>query len=461
LMSLTRKLVLAFLAVSLVGALMAVGLARWMTVEEFNRLVIEQVQEDFIERSKAYYILNGSWQGVALHFRQSPRPPFQQQPKSSDNKPSPQPTFAFTLVDQDGRVVVPGGPYRLRDQVTEEIIATGDPIQVNGETVGTVIASGKPPELAPQELRYLERTNRALILAAGGAALVALIMGIFIARSLTSPLRALTDATRNLGEGSFGQQVSIHSKDEIGELVSAFNQMSAELESLIVQRQQMTADIAHDLRTPLTVIGGYIESMQDGTLAATPERLDTIYLEVQHLQRLVEDLRTLSLAEAGQLSLNLTSIPSQDLLEQVEAAYRLSAQQKGIELMLEESQDFPDVRVDPDRMMQVLSNLVRNALRHTPKGGVIRLNASQSNSWIKISIIDTGEGISSEELPHIFDRFYRGDQARQADEGESGLGLAIAKSIVEMHGGKLLAYSDGKGKGSQFTIQLSLKTGAA
>ena len=456
-MSLTRKLVLAFLAVSFVGALLAVVLARWMTIAEFNQLVIVQAQEEFIERAEAYYTLNGSWQGVAIHFRQSPRPPYLQQPKSSDGKPALQPAFAFTLVDQEGMVVIPGGPYRMRDQVPAEIIASGEPVKVNDETVGTVIASGKPPELGPQEVRYLERTNQALILAGGGAALVALIMGIFIARSLTKPVRDLTEAAHNLGKGAFGQQVDIQSKDEIGQLATAFNQMSAELESLIAQRQQMTADIAHDLRTPLTVIGGYVEAMQDGTLPATPDRLETIHKEVQHLQRLVEDLRTLSLAEAGQLSLNFTQIPPQALLEQVEAAYRLSAQQKGVDLVLPKNEGIPEIRLDPDRMMQVLSNLVGNALRHTSEGGEIRLNALQNGDWIELTITDSGDGIPSEVLPHIFDRFYRGDPSRQEVEGESGLGLAIAKSIVEMHGGELSAQSDGKGKGSQFTIQLPLK----
>jgi signal transduction histidine kinase len=225
----------------------------------------------------------------------------------------------------------------------------------------------------------------------------------------------------------------------------------------------------------LTVIGGYVESMQEGTLPATPARLDTIYKEVQHLHRLVEDLRTLSLAETGQLSLNATQIPPQALLEQVEAAYRLSAQQKGIELLVEGNTGIPEIRVDPDRMMQVLSNLVSNALRHTPTGGEIRLQCAVENQQsaasryqsnisdqmipehnVLITIQDNGDGIPTEVLPHIFDRFYRGDQARQEGDGESGLGLAIANSIVDMHGGELLVHSEGKGKGSKFSIRIHI-----
>jgi signal transduction histidine kinase len=357
-------------------------------------------------------------------------------------------------VDQNGVVVVPGGIFKMREQISDEVLVQGEPVEVDGITVGTVISSGEPPELSNRETDYLERTNRALLYAAGGAALLALILGIFLARGLTSPLRELTDATRLLAKGQLGQQVVVSSRDEIGELGSAFNQMSSELKRLVDQRQQMTADIAHDLRTPLTVIDGYIEAMQDSVLEATPERLETIHKEVQHLKRLVADLRTLSLAEAGQLSLNPVGVAPQELLAQVEAAYRLAAEQKGVEMTLLESEDSPEIKVDPDRMMQVLSNLLDNALRHTPAGGNIQLKVEKVQSWVDLIVVDSGEGISPETLPYIFDRFYRGDHARQETRGESGLGLAIANSIIVMHGGELKAHSDGAGKGSTFTVRL-------
>jgi signal transduction histidine kinase len=172
------------------------------------------------------------------------------------------------------------------------------------------------------------------------------------------------------------------------------------------------------------------------------------------LQRLVADLRTLSLAEAGELSLNPVSVTPQTLLEQVVAAYRLAAQQREVKLTVLDSTAVSEIEVDPDRMMQVLSNLVSNALRHTPKGGEIHLKADQVQGWVDLIIADDGEGIAPEVLPRIFDRFYRGDQARTEQEGESGLGLAIANSIVLMHGGELWAHSEGVGKGSTFTVRL-------
>ncbi|MFC2064255.1 ATP-binding protein [Chloroflexota bacterium] len=457
-MTLTRKLVLAFLAVCIVGALLAVVFARLLTVQEFNQLVIEQAQTDFIDRSADYYATNGSWQGVALYFRDSPKPPYlQQQPRPPEGIAPFQPTFAFTLVDQNGIVVVPGGIYKMREYIPAEIFAQGEPVEVDGITVGTVIASGEPPELTAREEGYLERTNRALLYAAGGAALLALALGIFLARGLTSPVRELTNATRLMAKGKLGQQVKVQSHDEIGELGSAFNQMSSELKRLVDQRQQMTADIAHDLRTPLTVIDGYIEAMQDSVLEATPERLETIYKEVQHLKRLVADLRTLSLAEAGQLSLNPVRFSPQVLLKQAEAAYRLTAEQKEVQLTVLASEECPEIMIDPDRMMQVLGNLLDNALRHTPAGGSIQLKTVSSQDSVDLIVVDSGEGISPDNLPYIFDRFYRMDDSRQEHEGESGLGLAIASSIVALHGGELMAHSEGQGRGSTFTIRLPMK----
>jgi signal transduction histidine kinase len=231
--------------------------------------------------------------------------------------------------------------------------------------------------------------------------------------------------------------------------------MSADLARLNDQRRQMTADIAHDLRSPLTVIAGYVESMRDGVLAPSPERLETIQDEVQHLQRLVEDLRTLSLADAGELSLQRGYVALEALLKQVQAAYRHPAEKKGVTLRVEAEPDVPDIYVDPDRIFQVLANLVSNAIRHTPAGGAVTMSSKlTATNRIQLVVSDTGSGIPVEDLPRIFDRFYRVDDSRHGGEGESGLGLAIAKSIVEMHGGSISAASDGPGRGSRFMITL-------
>jgi signal transduction histidine kinase len=215
----------------------------------------------------------------------------------------------------------------------------------------------------------------------------------------------------------------------------------------------MTADIAHDLRTPLTVLSGYIESLRDGVLEPTRARFDTMYTEAQHLQRLVEDLRTLSLADAGELPLNQQPTAPKDLLKRLKATYLHAAGQAGVALEVQADPNLPELDIDPDRMAQVLGNLVSNALRYTPEGGRIVLAAHSRDGAVTLLVQDTGQGISPEALPRVFERFYRGDPARQQKEGESGLGLAIARSIVEAHGGTIAAHSE-LGRGTVFVIEL-------
>jgi signal transduction histidine kinase len=284
---------------------------------------------------------------------------------------------------------------------------------------------------------------------------VALFLGLFLARTLTKPLREMTIATRALAKGELEQTVPVHSQDELGELATAFNRMSADLARANELRRQMTADIAHDLRTPLTVIAGYIESLRDGVLSPSPARLDAMYNEAQHLQRLVEDLRVLSLADAGELPLNRQPVSPHCLIERLAASFSHHAAQQNITLTVEAAPELPEINADQERMVQVLSNLVSNALRHTPDGGTITLSAQHQAGTVVLGVQDNGEGIPSDELPRIFDRLFRGDASRQQQQGESGLGLAIAKSIVEAHGGTIAAAST-LGQGTIFTIALPL-----
>jgi signal transduction histidine kinase len=221
----------------------------------------------------------------------------------------------------------------------------------------------------------------------------------------------------------------------------------------------MTADIAHDLRTPLAVITGYLEGLRDGVLKPTPQRYEVLFNESHHLQRLVEDLRTLSLADAGELTMNRAPEAPADLLERLAQAFQQRADQQKVSLKLQVEDDLPEINVDPERIEQVLGNLVSNALRYTPEGGEIKLISRREANGVALEVADNGAGIDPETLPHIFERFYRGDESRQ-DEG-SGLGLAISKSVVELHGGSLTAKSEA-GRGSTFTILMpaDLRTAA-
>ena len=448
--SLAFKLTLAFLLVSLVGVALVAVFARRATVTEFDRFVLNQATRDFLAQVSAYYQITGSWAGVVQYVAQHGRPG--QQPLPDDG---PRPLPPFVLVDTNGRVVMPFETYRVGQHIPDRELTQGIPVKVNQQIVGIILPQGQLQQRDPGEEQYLQRTNQAVLIAALGATGVALVLGLFLAHTLTHPLREMTVATRALAKGELEQTVPIHSQDELGELATAFNQMSADLARANELRRQMTADIAHDLRTPLTVIAGYIESLRDGVLSPSPARLDAMYNEAQHLQRLVEDLRVLSLADAGELPLDLQSMSPRALLERLAASFSHRAEQQNIALIVEAAPELPEMSADPERMVQVLSNLVSNALRYTPAGGTVTLSAQHQAGAVSLGVQDNGEGIPPEEVPRIFDRLYRGDTSRQQQHGESGLGLAIAKSIVELHGGTIAASST-LGQGTTFTITLSL-----
>ncbi len=461
--SLTFKLMLAFLAISLIGAVLASVFARWITVQEFDRLVMEQAQSNFMAEVTAYYQTRGSWAGITDYFRQKaqsseppPRPANTgnpQPPPSKEGGARQSPIVPIILIDLNGYVIHPVPPYRPGDYVPPEKLAQGIPVKINGQVIGTILAIGSAPPLSEPEQQYLDRTNQALLVSALGATMLALLLSVVLARTLTKPMRELTGAIRAMAQGKLGVAVPVRSRDEIGELTTAFNLMSADLARANHSRRQMAADIAHDLRTPLTVIGGYIESLRDGVLEPNPARFDVMHQEVQHLQHLVEDLRTLSLADAGELKLNRQRIAPLTLLEQTASAFKHQAEQRHIALQLKTEPGLPDIAVDEIRIAQVLGNLVSNALRYTSEGGHIVLSAKRQTEQIVLSVEDNGAGIAPDALPHIFERFYRADPSRRQGESESGLGLAIAKSLVEAHEGTITAASDGIGQGSAFSAR--------
>ena len=434
-MRLTYKLTLAFLIVSLI----AIGLAAlfiWTTTSiEFNNYLIGQRQSQFVSAVTNYYQTYNQWADVDTALRsQGLLPPFAQ-PGSAP--PDPQP---FALADQNGVVIIPGNGYQPGQKIQMSVLAKGVGIEINGLVVGTVLTTGQTPTRSPGEDKYLASVNQSLWLAGLGGMGIALILGLLLARSLTRPVRDLTAATHAMAQGKLEQEVPVRSKDELGELAASFNQMSADLARANQSRRQMTADIAHDLRNPLTVIGGYIESLKDGKLASTPKRFSIMQAEVQYLQRLVDDLRTLSLADAGELAIHRQPAAPGEWLERVAAVYGHQAEQQRISLRVQAESDLPEINIDLERMEQVLGNIVSNALRYTPEGGEISLSAKQTDGSLIVSVKDNGSGISPEVLPHIFERSYRGDPSRSGNE--SGLGLAIAKSIVELHGGESVLKAD-------------------
>lgn len=438
------KLSLGFAVIGVLTALAVAVIVRVTSDSDFNQFVIARARQDFAGAVTDYYMATGGWAGI----EQAIAGPTPGGPRGRGRG------GLFGLADAQGRVVLPVSPEQQPGVVlAERDLARGQAVVVDGVTVGTILTADRLPGLSPEELAYLDRLNRAVWLAGTGALVVALLAGLWLARSLTQPLGALTGAAHRMAGGDLSQRVPVSTRDEVGELALAFNTMSQAVAEANTARQQMTADVAHELRTPLTVIAGYIEALRDGDLKPTPERLDTIHAEIEHLQRLVNDLRTLAQADVGELRLTRSPVEVGDLLAQTQAAFALHAEQGRVSLWVEVEPNLPPRDLDPTRMLQVLGNLVSNALRHTPAGGTITLRARRSDDAILIEVGDTGEGIAPDALPRVFDRLYRADAARTGDGGESGLGLSIARAIVLAHGGTLTVESS-VGAGTTFTIGL-------
>ncbi len=448
--SLYWKIALAFVLVAFITAAMVAVLIRATSADRLTRLVLDQQRENLQTILANYYQTNGSWDGLLINWQElasengqggmgmdTPDMGQWNGPHMGTERRS-----LYGLADAEGNVIVPVGEFDAIGRVlTIREMRAGTAITVDGKHVGVLLTTRNLPVYNAAETLFLQRSNRALIFAMFGALLVALLIGLVLARNLTRPLRALTVAARSIAGGQLEQQVEVTSDDEIGELSTAFNQMSREVARVNQQRRQMTADIAHDLRTPLTVISGYVESMRDGVLQPTTQRLDLIFTEIGRLQRLVTDLRMLSQADAGELRLEPIAVDPIAILDHTAEVFQHHASQNGVTLRVEVENGQPAVRVDEARFMQVMDNLVSNALRFTPQGGMITLGARQYKNGMEFSVSDTGSGIKPDELPFIFDRFQRGDQSRHADGNESGLGLAIVKALVEAHRGTVSAES--------------------
>lgn len=285
---------------------------------------------------------------------------------------------------------------------------------------------------------------------------IAAVVGVMTANRITRPLRDLRDAAAQLDLRDLSRRVPVVGQDEIAELAAAFNRMCDRLEADERSRRQLLADIAHELRHPLAVMQGHVDLLQDGKVEMTPEALLAIQDEIIRLNRLVGDLRDLSLAEVGRLSLHLTTVSPEAVLRSLMADLGPVAAAKGVNLELAVPPGLPHLVADPDRLRQILVNLLTNALRYTPPGGRVLVEAEARAGELWVSVTDSGPGIDPADLPHVFDRFYRADKARTRETGASGLGLAIVRSLVELHGGRVTAESE-PGKGSRFTVILPMR----
>ncbi len=314
---------------------------------------------------------------------------------------------------------------------------------------------GEDPALA-EDVRnsFTEAVFEILFVAAAAALAASVVVSTYVARRIVTPIRQMMQASQRVAAGEYKERVPVPSDDELGELAVSLNRMSAALDEVEERRLALIGDVAHELRTPLNNITGVMEGLIDGVL---PDELET-YLSVQHevsrLRRLVQDLQEISRAEAGQLRIEARPLRLEESIEA--AAARLGPQfaEKGVALDLQLPGDLPPAYADPDRVLQVLLNLLGNALQYTPAGGRVTVRSREEDSDLITEIQDTGIGIAAEHLPYVFERFYRVDKSRSRAGGGSGIGLTIAKHLVEAHGGSIRAVSAGPNQGSTLIFTL-------
>ena len=371
----------------------------------------------------------------------------------------------ITTYDSQGNVVADSNPPYVSNALEGEERpkeAESFPLLSGGEVVGSITASSdfgletEPGQFAlsdPDASRIAGHVDRYLLWAGIGVALLGTALVWLLARRTLAPVQRLGATARRLGRGDLSQRAEVTGPTEIRHLAHSFNAMAAELEEAEGRRRSLTADIAHELRTPTSNIQGYMEAIKDGVFQPTPETVDTIHEQALLLSRLVEDLRLLAQVDGGELQLQRTQTRVEELVQSCVDALRPRAEARGVTLGVDVAETLPELELDPTRIAQAVGNLLDNAVTHTPEGGRVTASAQALADAVEVQVADTGPGIAPDDLPRVFDRFYRTDPSRSRNTGGTGLGLTIARRLVEAHGGSIEAESV-VGQGSRFFIRL-------
>lgn len=430
------KLIGAFILAVLIAITVVHAVANYSTAKEFRLYLIRNDTMRAIALKNLladYYRQNGSWQGAG-QFLAGHRPLSSAELEMVKKR--------LLLVSPEGKIVMAPNNRLVGKQLPRALLNEGLPIDVGEKQVGSILAGPITDISDPLEKGFLSSVNHSILLGGLVATAIAVILGTLLFRQMTAPLKELTRATEKIARGNLKQRVRVRSKDELGKLGEAFNRMAASLERSEELRRNMIADISHELRTPLTIMRGDLEALLDGVYEPTQESISAIHEETLLLSRLVDDLHELSLAESGELHIEKGPTDLIKLIDRVTVNIKPKLEGRKIKLQVKIPPNLPQLTIDADRVEQVLFNLLSNAERYTPRGGKITLSVKERETEVQISVSNTGSGIAPEDLPHIFERFYRGDKSRSRASGGAGLGLAIAKQLVEAHGGRIWAESE-------------------
>jgi two-component system OmpR family sensor kinase len=477
------RLTLAFVLVTLVGVSTVALLANLSASRQFRYYLVHSEmmgwgspptgsRTSLVEDLAAYYERQSNWDGVEGVFGDMGG--LMQHGWGSMGRMRRTGWQSVLLANEQGLVIYDSQGCCKGDTLSRSEQKLAIPIQAGGRTVGFLLAI--PPgrgQLQPQEQSFLDQVNRALLLAGALAGGLSILLGLGLSRGLAAPLARLTAAARHIAGGDLSQRVPETGSAEIAALGRAFNQMAADLEEAEELRRNLIADVAHELRTPLSVLQGNLRAILDGVYPLEQAEIAALYDETRLLSRLVADLHELAQAEAGQLHLDLRPTNLAEVVQTTVANFAIAAEAKDVRLTTDWAEEATNLLIlaDPDRLAQIMRNLLSNALRHTPEEGQITVSAtvlpstpshspssyslpsSRSLSAVRIAVTDTGEGISPDDLPHVFDRFWRAERSRSRERGGSGLGLAIARHLVQAHGGEMGVESE-VGKGSRFWFTL-------
>lgn len=453
------RLILSFVIVVLISIIIVVLIARQSAANEVRAFMFRGGMTDsggLVESLENYYAANGSWKGVESLFRNRGHGM-----GSGQMGQSGMASQHLRLADRDGYLVYDSVNLAEGENIARSELDDGIQLQNNGNLVGYLLIEGGMEINRTEERNLINRLNTAAITAALVAGSISLLIAFFLAYRLLRPIRDLTHAAEKLGQGDLSERVPVHGNDELAMLGMTFNQMAASLEHAEKSRRAMTADIAHELRNPLAVQRANLEALQDGIYPLTPQNLEPVIEQNTLLNRLVEDLQTLALADSGQLELDVAEVNLKQLVKRVVERYTPNAAANNIAIRFLSSDGVDEesfyITIDPIRIEQVIGNLLSNAIRYTPPGGTIELHLKTLQGGISLEIHDSGPGIPAAALPYVFDRFYRADRSRSRADGGTGLGLAIARQLTRAHGGELSASNHPDG-GAVFTLRLTRST---
>ncbi len=441
------RLTFAFVLVTAIGIGVFALVASWTAQTAFRNYLARQeafVSSGEMDALAAYFAEHGSWDGVGAVVPQ----PGGNGRGAGRNRPN------LLIADAAGRVVYDETAARLGATLTDDERERASAVTSQGAVVGYVVFStqGGGMTLTPPQQAFMTQLQLALALAGGVAALAGILLGLVISRSLAAPLARTAAAAQAFAGRDWSRRAPVSGADEVAGVARAFNAMADDLQAAETTRRNLMADIAHELRTPLSVMQGNLRAILDGVYPLEAAEIAGLYDETRLLSRLVDDLRELALAESGRPSLHVRAVDLGALVRQTATQFAPAADAQGVAVQVE-ADDTPPVSGDPDRVAQVLRNLMANALRHTPEGGTLTLVCQARAQAVRVTVADTGEGIPPEALGHVFDRFYRVDKSRARASGGSGLGLAIARAWVEAQGGRIGVDST-PGQGSRFWFDL-------